>query len=586
MTTRPPEQPPAVRPSSPPGPTFRIAVVVAIVAVGLAVKVDGGNFDPARPISIVLLAVASIAGVVSVLAGRGRPGGGGGAVARWATCTAVGLAIGGSAVALCAGRIVPPSARSAATPEAAAAAGEVPMHWILSKCGFPPPADGPGPTVAVRLLLLAAGAAGLAAAMVASTPTATPSAGTTPLATERDARSVSGGGSGSGVIVRSAIRRLGWVAMPLALALHLAGLVAAIHAAPAPVMDVLVFQAAAAAQFADGADPYDIRFPDLSGGTSPHYGPGLQDQGELLFGYPYPPLSLFWLIPVHLAGGAVQYAHALGFTAAAGLVAYAGRGRWPKLAAVLFMLTPTGPLVVCYGWTETLVAPALALTVFVASRRMTSMRPATVMAGGRSGLLGVALGLLWASKQYVPLTAPLAWLLPGASAAKSGRRWLFAAGMAAAVSLPLVLWDVPAFWHSAVAVQFRQPFRPDALSFAAAAYHWFGAAPPAWVAFVALAATQGLALWRSPRTPAGFAAAAGTALLLFFAFNKQAFAGYYFLVSAAYACALAASGGESADTAARSQSIAAPVAPVATVSSKRLGAPKRTGKQRRPHAGV
>ena len=39
-----------------------------------------------------------------------------------------------------------------------------------------------------------------------------------------------------------------------------------------------------------------------------------------------------------------------------------------------------------------------------------------------------------------------------------------------------------------------------------------------------------LALWRCPRTPAGFAAAVTVVYLTFFAFNKQAFANYYYFV--------------------------------------------------------
>jgi hypothetical protein len=108
------------------------------------------------------------------------------------------------------------------------------------------------------------------------------------------------------------------------------------------------------------------------------------------------------------------------------------------------------------------------------------------------------------------------------------------------VSLPLVLWNFPAFWHSAVAVQLKQPFRDDALSFLSLFYRTTGVAPPAWIAFVTLFGVQALGLWRSPRTAGGFAAAVAASLLAFFAFNKQAFANYYFLVACAFACALAA----------------------------------------------
>jgi hypothetical protein len=44
---------------------------------------------------------------------------------------------------------------------------------------------------------------------------------------------------------------------------------------------------------------------------------------------------------------------------------------------------------------------------------------------------------------------------------------------------------------------------------------------------------------RVPRTPAGFAASTALIFALFFAFNKQAFCNYYFVVFAASCCAAA-----------------------------------------------
>jgi hypothetical protein len=50
-----------------------------------------------------------------------------------------------------------------------------------------------------------------------------------------------------------------------------------------------------------------------------------------------------------------------------------------------------------------------------------------------------------------------------------------------------------------------------------------------------------IAVWRSPRSPAGFAASLALLSLAFFAFNKQAFCNYYFFVIGALCCAIAAS---------------------------------------------
>ena len=49
-----------------------------------------------------------------------------------------------------------------------------------------------------------------------------------------------------------------------------------------------------------------------------------------------------------------------------------------------------------------------------------------------------------------------------------------------------------------------------------------------------------LALWRLPRTPAGFAMAIAVTFIGFFVFNKQAFCNYYFFVIGALCASLAA----------------------------------------------
>jgi hypothetical protein len=325
-------------------------------------------------------------------------------------------------------------------------------------------------------------------------------------------------------------RRWSRVGTALLLICHLGVGVATVRAAVSPQTDVVTFQQLAVAELLEGKDPYAMTFEDASEGRSTHYGPGLQENNRLLFGFPYPPLSLYWIYPATFLTEEFRYAHAVAFTLAGALIAFAGRSPLGPLAAGLFLMTPAGPYVIANGWTEPLVVLMLALTVFLASRR--------------PRWAGSGLGLFWAAKQYVPLTGPLALLLVKRPVRRAdlARLLISAVATAAVVTLPLVLWDAPAFWHSAVAVQFLQPFRPDALSLAAMIYDATGATPPAWVAFVALAAVQALALWRAPRTPAGFAVATGASLLAFFAFNKQAFANYYFLVIGALACGLAAAG--------------------------------------------
>jgi len=336
-------------------------------------------------------------------------------------------------------------------------------------------------------------------------------------------------GCACAALINAKPARLAGIGIAVLLMAHLMAAVSAVRTAtPPPPMDVIVFQELAGQQLLDGASPYAMTFPDLSFGTSPHYGPGLQKDGQLLFGFPYPPLSLLAVMPASILAGDFRFAHAIAMTLVGVAIALMRRSAVSGLVAALFLLMPIGPFVLACGWTEPLVALMLAATVWAAM--------------SNPSLSGVPLGLFWAVKQYVPLTAPLMWLLPADATSPGrarGRTLLLALGAGAVVTLPVVLMDLPAFWHSAVQLQLQQPFRPDALSFQSLVYRATGAVPPSWPAFAALAVVQALALWRVPRTAAGFAGATTASLLVFFALSKQAFANYYMLVIAAAALAAA-----------------------------------------------
>ena len=300
-----------------------------------------------------------------------------------------------------------------------------------------------------------------------------------------------------------------------------------LHAAPNPGIDIAVFQRDAADALLRGDNPYAITFADpyskAPAGSPRFYGPGVSVDGRLRFGYPYLPLSLLLTTPAHLLGG-FRYAQLAAMTLAGALLALARPGRVAFAAAALLLFTPRGFFVLEAGWTEPLAVLMLAGTVFAACRLPRS--------------LPVPLGLLLASKQYLVLA-----LL--ATPQLSGRGWraMFAktALVAALVTLPLALWNASAFWHSAVALQFRQPFRSDALSYLVPLGQIIGAQPPAWVGLTLALAAGFVAQRRLPRTPAAFAAAVAFTFLVFFAFNKQAFCNYYHFVIGALCCAVASS---------------------------------------------
>jgi hypothetical protein len=322
------------------------------------------------------------------------------------------------------------------------------------------------------------------------------------------------------------VRRAG---LFLLLASHFALGLWLLHATPQPAADVCVFQRDACEVLLHGRNPYAITFPDVSPAGQNFYGPGLCAGGRLLFGYPYPPLSLLLALPGHLLGD-FRYAQLAAMTLAGGLVACCRPGRRATLAAALLLFTPRGFFVLQAGWTEPFVVLLLALTVFFATR--TPQRLPT-------WAVAVAFGLLLASKQYLLLALPLVVLL----APPKRQRFRFlvvATGAALLVTVPLVFWDVKGFGHSAVLLQFRQPFRQDALSYLVPFARATGAVPSSFVPFALAAGVIAVGLWKCPRTPSEFAAGFAFTFLVFFAFNKQAFCNYYHLVIAALCCAIAA----------------------------------------------
>jgi hypothetical protein len=118
-----------------------------------------------------------------------------------------------------------------------------------------------------------------------------------------------------------------------------------------------------------------------------------------------------------------------------------------------------------------------------------------------------------------------------------------AIGVAAVVTVPIALLDVDAFWRSAIMLQLREPFRLDSLSFTRELLQFGIPVDKQGAMAVSLSAGLagiGLAWWRAPRTPAGFAASLGVTCFLLTAFGKKAFLNYYFLVVAFLLVAIAA----------------------------------------------
>ena len=291
-----------------------------------------------------------------------------------------------------------------------------------------------------------------------------------------------------------------------------------IRVSPNPHIDVYLFQKDSVAALFSGINPYTMTYPDIYVPLE-LYGPGLSVDGRVTFGFPYPPLSLWLAVPGQVLGGDYRYSQLIAMVISAWLMAKARPGQLGTAAAALFLFTPRAFFVLEQGWTEPYIVMLLAFTVYVACRRPT--------------WLPYALGLLLAIKQYMIFALPLAYLLlphPLPPWKELRKFALLTAATILLVSLPLALWNPAAFWKDVVLLQLYQPFRSDALSYLA----WFaqdGAARlPTSLAFLAAFLALGIALWRAPRTPAGFAAGVALVYLAFFAFNKQAFCNYYYFV--------------------------------------------------------
>jgi hypothetical protein len=292
---------------------------------------------------------------------------------------------------------------------------------------------------------------------------------------------------------------------------------------PGPRIDVYMFQADSSAALADGRNPYDMTFPIISPEEKQFYGDGVVQNGRLQFGYPYFPETLFAVMPADLLHFDVRYTQLAAIIGSAILIAAASPGTGGFAAALLLLTTPRIYFILEESWIEPIVLLTLATTIACAARW--------------PRLLPYAFGIFFASKQYVPVAAVL--LFVGSRPLRQTASLLFTSALVASVvTLPMALWNLSAFWKSVVSLQFRQPFRPDALSYLS----WVGEAlwaPLAVTAipFALLFLTIGLVLWR--RRSMSFASAMAFCFLLFFAFNKQAFANYYFFVIGAMACGIA-----------------------------------------------
>jgi len=305
-----------------------------------------------------------------------------------------------------------------------------------------------------------------------------------------------------------------------------------LRSVPRPPVDVCVFQQNACRALLHGVNPYSIDFPNLYSNPAKMYDPTVVVNGRLLFGYPYPPLSLLLTAPGYLLGD-FRLANLAAMTLAGMLITFSRPGRTASAAGSLFLFTPRTFFVLEAGFTEPIVVMLFAAVIFAACRNWRC--------------LPLLFGLFLASKQYLILAAPLGLILFRSdnnegllTKSQFLRNWLVAGVIVVVVTLPLAVWDCGAFLHSVVFLQIHQPVRSDSLSYLpalTARMPWRGLL---LLPFVLTLAVIVLVLRRFPKSPAAFAAATACTFMVFFATNKQAFCGYYLFVAGALCAAIAA----------------------------------------------
>lgn len=289
---------------------------------------------------------------------------------------------------------------------------------------------------------------------------------------------------------------------------------------PSPGVDVFVYQRDACEAILRLVNPYTLTFPNPNGADSLWtFAPGAATAERILFGYPYMPLTVVAVAPFHALFGDYRVGHLTFICVTAVLLGWGG-GRAGVRIALTLLTFPRLHWVVEWGWNEPLLGMLLV---------------GSLVAWSRGG------GLTWlllAGKQYMPLFGPVLWLR---SDGGRGWGWWMWGGVALGVSLPLMVWDGGAFWSSAVALQFHQPFRPDALSIPALLHRMGIPVPPSWLPLpMTLGVTALLAWWVAPTSKDRMVAAWWRAvvysvgLLTLFLLSKQAFMNYYFLLLVAW----------------------------------------------------
>ena len=285
-------------------------------------------------------------------------------------------------------------------------------------------------------------------------------------------------------------------------------------------IDVESFVRGALDALGAGRSPYNITIENLytPEQTPLYYGPDVVAEGRVVYGFPYLPAVLLLDLPAHLLADAV-WMHLALLLVALGLAWRLTTDQLGRAAVVTLALSPTMPVLIVNYWIEPVLIGLVALTVWGLAR-------------GRSWAIVVGLGLLFSSKQYALFFLPAVWPV----LRRAGFRCVLVAGVVAAVILAaFVVLDPGAFYRSAVELQFKQPFRDDAVSFLPALRAAVGDFPSWMLAVLPFGGfvVSGIVALRTSPGPTAFALCVGLGLLASVVLSKVGFVNYFMLIGAA-----------------------------------------------------
>lgn len=323
-----------------------------------------------------------------------------------------------------------------------------------------------------------------------------------------------------GAAIVASLAQERWASIAFALLLLLFVVVALGDlAAISVVIDVQDFMKGGIDALLAGQSPYGITVPNHYDAvdTTRFYGPGVVENGRVMFGYPYLPAPLLLDIPAHLLGD-VRWMHLAAMVGTGAIAWHLASDRLGRACAVLVVVNPLAMTVVVAYWVEPVLVLFFALSVWGLAR-------------GR-GWTGVALGLFFASKQYAISYVPALWSV----ARSQGWRTVWtAAAVGGLIVISFLVWDPRAFVHSVIEFHLKQPFRRDSISLLPGLDAHLGPLPE-WLLAVSPLVGLAVSVMVAVRTKPGvtaFALGVGLSLLVTVLLSKQAHLNYYYPVGIA-----------------------------------------------------